>query len=139
MSLKNLKYIFYMKKILFMLSFILTGYFVKAQSLQPSDFKNDANNRPNIDRIFKTADNGLSLIYYVDGTVSFYNNSKYTDRFLVHNFVNPYKMMIVREDLNNINDILFYSEANQSYTDNISGRVYIVDPSSIRQRLHSND
>ncbi|HMN33357.1 MAG TPA: hypothetical protein PKA54_08285 [Chitinophagaceae bacterium] len=121
-----------MKKLLFVFSFLAFAFNSQAQNIQPTDFKNNGNNRPEIDRIFKTADGSLSLIYYIDATVSFYNNDKYTDMFIVHNETAPWRMTIVRDDLNQNNDVLYYSEANQSYTDNISGRVYIVDPNSIR-------
>ena len=127
-----------MKKILFLFSFLAFVTLAKAQNLQPADFKNNGDNRPAIDRIFKTADGSLSLIYYIDATVSFYNNDKYTDKFVVHNLANLWRMLIVRDDLNQNNDLLYYSEANQSYTDNVSGNVYILDPASIRQSNNSN-
>ncbi len=121
-----------MKKIIFLIVCVLIAWQAKSQSLKAEDFRFDNKGRPDIDRIFKTADGTLSMIYYMDATVSFYNNEKYTKAFVVHNIAEPLSMMIERGE-GEKNDMLYYSFEKSSYTDRISGKEYILDKSSVKQ------
>jgi hypothetical protein len=120
-----------MKKLLTIIICVLCAVNVKAQALKDADFNQDNKGRPEVERIFKTADGTRSMIYYTDATVSFYNNSKYTVAYVVHNIAEPLSMMIIREDGQG-NDMLYYSAAKSSYTDKKTGVEYILDKSSIR-------
>lgn len=120
-----------MKKILTLIVCVLCAINMKAQALKDADFNQDNKGRPEIERIFKTADGSRSLIYYTDATVSFYNNSQYTPAFVVHNIAEPLSMMILREN-GQPNDMLYYSVAKASYTDKKTGVEYVLDKSSVR-------
>lgn len=120
-----------MKKILTLIVCVLCAMNMKAQALKEADFNQESKGRPEIERIFKTADGNFSLIYYTDATVSFYNNNKYTPAFVVHNIAEPLSMMILREG-GQANDMLYYSTERSSYTDKKTGVEYILDKSSVR-------
>ena len=121
-----------MKKIFILLICFVFGLQAKSQSLKEADFRFDNKGRPEIDRIFKTADGSMSMIYYLDATVSFFNNDKYTAQYVVHNIAQPLSMMIVRGE-GQKDDQLFYSVERSSYTDKASGREYFLDQATVRK------